>query len=234
LADRYTVVWFGRLGDDVRRAAKATFCLEGFVYSKLSFSSSSWSDKHSVGASSAAFRSYTLSSSAFFYLLCLRTCYGLDKLDEIILLIFRVSEESLNTGSQASGSILLQLKNLGTYTSLTLMWCGDFSLGILDERRRIRPTLTGRLQEVGINHIDCETCNDQCDGDIVDSVMLGAGVPGGSEDSCQGDSGIPIFDRESMRPEGLDRCKDWRAVEYPPCLLPRDTDGTSETIDTPR
>jgi hypothetical protein len=30
---------------------------------------------------------------------------------------------------------------------------------------------TGRLQEVGINHIDYETCNNLYDGDIVDSVM---------------------------------------------------------------
>jgi hypothetical protein len=30
----------------------------------------------------------------------------------------------------------------------------------------------GRLQEVGINHIDYERCNDLHDGDIVYSVML--------------------------------------------------------------
>jgi hypothetical protein len=35
---------------------------------------------------------------------------------------------------------------------------------------------TGRLQEVSINHIDYETCNDMYDGDIVGCVMLCAGV----------------------------------------------------------
>jgi hypothetical protein len=58
----------------------------------------------------------------------------------------------------------------------------------------------GRLQEVGINHIDYETYNDLYNGDIVYSI-------------CQGDSGGPNFDRESKRSEGLDRCDDLRAVE---------------------
>jgi trypsin len=47
---------------------------------------------------------------------------------------------------------------------------------------------TGRLQEVGINRIDC---NNLYDGDIVDSVMLCAGVRCGCEDSYQGDPGGP-------------------------------------------
>jgi hypothetical protein len=38
--------------------------------------------------------------------------------------------------------------------------------------------LTGLLQKLGISPIDYETCNDLCDGDIVDSVMLYADVPG--------------------------------------------------------
>jgi secreted trypsin-like serine protease len=52
--------------------------------------------------------------------------------------------------------------------------------------------LTGRLQEVRINLIDCETCSDLYDGDIVDSVIFYAGVPGGGEDSCQVDAGGPF------------------------------------------
>jgi hypothetical protein len=31
---------------------------------------------------------------------------------------------------------------------------------------------TGRLHEVGINNLDCGTCNDLYDGDIVDFIML--------------------------------------------------------------
>jgi hypothetical protein len=66
---RYSIVWYGRtdrlvtlLCDSVAGAmlyvvAIATFCLEGFVYSEPSFSSSC-TDKDSVGASSAAFRSH--------------------------------------------------------------------------------------------------------------------------------------------------------------------------------
>jgi hypothetical protein len=38
--------------------------------------------------------------------------------------------------------------------------------------------LTGRLQEVGINHIDYEMCNDLYNGGLVDSAMLCVGVPG--------------------------------------------------------
>jgi hypothetical protein len=54
----------------------------------------------------------------------------------------------------------------------------------------------GRLQEY-------EMCN-TCTGDIVDSVMICVGVPGG-------DSGGPICDWESTRSEGLDRRDDLRA-----------------------
>jgi secreted trypsin-like serine protease len=41
------------------------------------------------------------------------------------------------------------------------------------------------------------------DGDIVDPVMPYASVSGGGEDedSCQGDTGGPIFDQESTRSE---------------------------------
>jgi secreted trypsin-like serine protease len=63
---------------------------------------------------------------------------------------------------------------------------------------------TGRLQEVGINRIDYETCSDLYDGDIDDSAMLFADVPGRCEDSCQGDSGGP---NSRTRSEGLDRCE---------------------------
>ncbi len=40
------------------------------------------------------------------------------------------------------------------------------------------------------------------DGDIVNPVMLYAGVSGGGkdEDVCQGDTGGPNFDQESTRP----------------------------------
>jgi trypsin len=55
---------------------------------------------------------------------------------------------------------------------------------------------SGRLQEVGINLIDYETCNNLYDGDIADSVVLCVGVPGGGEDRCQDYSGGSIFDRE--------------------------------------
>jgi hypothetical protein len=50
------------------------------------------------------------------------------------------------------------------------------------------------------------------DGDIVDPVVLYAGVSGGGEDeaSCHGDTGGPIFDQESTRSKswgyGLDQC----------------------------
>ncbi len=60
---------------------------------------------------------------------------------------------------------------------------------------------TDRLQEVSISYIDCETCNDLNDGDIVDSVRLCAGVRGAGKDICEGDYGGPIFDREGTRPE---------------------------------
>jgi hypothetical protein len=77
----------------------------------------------------------------------------------------------------------------------------------------------GCRQEVDFNHIDYETCNDLYDGDIIDSIKFCAGVPGGCEDSCQGDSGGSIFDRENTRMEGLDRCDNLRAVEWPFYLL---------------
>jgi trypsin len=60
-------------------------------------------------------------------------------------------------------------------------------------------TWSTRLQEVNVNYIDFETCNDLYDGAIVDSIMFCAGVPGGGKDSCQGDSGGPIFDQEGIQ-----------------------------------
>lgn len=52
---------------------------------------------------------------------------------------------------------------------------------------------------MNVNYIDSETCNNLYDGDIVDSVMLCAGVPGGGKDSCQGDSEGPILDQDSTQ-----------------------------------
>jgi trypsin len=60
-------------------------------------------------------------------------------------------------------------------------------------------TLSNRLQEVNVNYIDYETCNNLYEGGIVDSVMFCAGVSGGGKDSCQGDSGGPIFDHEGTQ-----------------------------------
>jgi hypothetical protein len=90
----------------------------------------------------------------------------------------------------------------------------------------------GRLQEVDINHIDYVTCSDLYDGDIIDSVMLYAGVPGGGADSFQGDSGGPIFYRESTRLERLDRCDDLHAVEEPSYILWEQTNGNAGTLVT--
>jgi hypothetical protein len=60
-------------------------------------------------------------------------------------------------------------------------------------------TFSNRLQEVNVNYIDYEICNDLYEGFIVDSIMFCAGVPGGGKDSCQGDSGGPIFDQEGTQ-----------------------------------
>lgn len=48
------------------------------------------------------------------------------------------------------------------------------------------------LQEVDVNYVSHEQCDIEYDGDIVEEVMLCAGVPGGGKDSCQGDSGGPL------------------------------------------
>jgi hypothetical protein len=53
----------------------------------------------------------------------------------------------------------------------------------------------GRLQEVDINHIDYVTCSDLYDGDIIDSVMLYAGVPGGGADRDWIDATICMLSR---------------------------------------
>jgi hypothetical protein len=47
----------------------------------------------------------------------------------------------------------------------------------------------GRLQEVSINHIDYETCNDP-----VDFVIICAGVPVAGEERCQSNS-VVLIDR---------------------------------------
>eukprot|EP00546_Thalassionema_frauenfeldii_P008848 CAMPEP_0178909942 /NCGR_PEP_ID=MMETSP0786-20121207/8818_1 /TAXON_ID=186022 /ORGANISM="Thalassionema frauenfeldii, Strain CCMP 1798" /LENGTH=626 /DNA_ID=CAMNT_0020582131 /DNA_START=388 /DNA_END=2268 /DNA_ORIENTATION=+ len=51
------------------------------------------------------------------------------------------------------------------------------------------------LQEVVVQYVDTDTCNDNdsYSGSINDDTMFCAGVPGGGKDSCQGDSGGPIF-----------------------------------------
>lgn len=48
------------------------------------------------------------------------------------------------------------------------------------------------LQEVDVQYVSQDQCNLEYDGDIVENVMLCAGVPGGGKDSCQGDSGGPL------------------------------------------
>jgi trypsin len=48
------------------------------------------------------------------------------------------------------------------------------------------------LQEVNVNVVPHETCNNQYDGEVFEDVMFCAGEEG--KDSCQGDSGGPIFD----------------------------------------
>jgi len=51
------------------------------------------------------------------------------------------------------------------------------------------------LQEVDVQHVSQEQCNEEYDGDIIEDVMLCAGVVGGGKDSCQGDSGGPIVQK---------------------------------------
>ena len=64
---------------------------------------------------------------------------------------------------------------------------------------------------MAINQTDYETCNDLYDGDIVYSViMLCVRVPRGGEDSCQGDSAVPLSIGKH-KSQGLDRCDDLRA-----------------------
>jgi hypothetical protein len=50
------------------------------------------------------------------------------------------------------------------------------------------------LHQVNINAVPHDKCSAQYNGEIVEDVMLCAGVPGGGKDSCQGDSGGPIID----------------------------------------
>lgn len=49
------------------------------------------------------------------------------------------------------------------------------------------------LQQVSVHTISDEECNDNYSGEVVQDVMLCAGVDGGGKDSCLGDSGGPIF-----------------------------------------
>jgi hypothetical protein len=49
--------------------------------------------------------------------------------------------------------------------------------------------------------LDCEMFNDLHNGDIVDSVMLCAGVSGGAKDFCEGDSYGPISIGKARRLE---------------------------------
>jgi len=53
---------------------------------------------------------------------------------------------------------------------------------------------TSILQEVEVNYIQPDTCNDAYSGGISAATMMCAGV-GGGKDSCQGDSGGPLFTR---------------------------------------
>lgn len=93
--------------------------------------------------------------------------------------------------------LLLQLKNRVIKPNLTHILVNSVETNLLNNQvlTMIGSSVawegglgpTGRLQEVGINHIDYETCSDLYDGDIVD-----CSVPGGGQNSCQGDSGGPI------------------------------------------
>jgi len=51
------------------------------------------------------------------------------------------------------------------------------------------------LQEVDVQYVSQEQCNEEYSGDIIEDVMLCAGVQGGGRDSCQGDSGGPIIQK---------------------------------------
>lgn len=55
------------------------------------------------------------------------------------------------------------------------------------------------LQEVTVNAVSHDTCNAQYNGEIVEDIMLCAGVPGGGKDSCQGDSGGPIINSDGVQ-----------------------------------
>ncbi|KAL7573814.1 hypothetical protein ACA910_007839 [Epithemia clementina (nom. ined.)] len=54
-------------------------------------------------------------------------------------------------------------------------------------------SITNVLQEVGVQIISFQTCQNQYSSNIVDSVMICAGIDGGGYDSCQGDSGGPLI-----------------------------------------
>ena len=58
--------------------------------------------------------------------------------------------------------------------------------------------LADTLQEVQVNVVDFETCNEYF-GRIVDDIMVCAGTGGSGRDSCQGDSGGPLLTDQGIQ-----------------------------------
>jgi trypsin len=127
---------------------------------------------------------------------------------ENIDVVRQVQHPSYDSNSEAYDFMLLKLGNPVTSPNLTPIAVN--SVGSNPANNDVLTVIgfgatseggngSSRLKEVNVNYIDYETCNDLYGGDIVDSVMLCAGVPGGGKDSCQGDSGGPILDQEGTQ-----------------------------------